>query len=72
MPSQTSLEHLEAEMWREEIEAVIIEIPDVVDISGNTIYIISEEVRGRVIELIRQIEDGEDFLKTVQIRVSEA
>jgi hypothetical protein len=53
MPSQRSLDHLEAEMQREEIEAEIIDIPEVVDILGNTIYIISEEVRGRVIELIQ-------------------
>lgn len=53
MTSQRSLDRLEAEMRREEIEADIIDIPEVVDISGNIIYIVSEDVREKVIELIQ-------------------
>jgi len=53
MPSQTKLDRLEAEMLREEIEADIIDIPEVVNISANTVYIASEEVRETVIQLIR-------------------
>lgn len=70
MTSQRSLDRLEAEMRREEIEADIIDIPEVVDISGNIIYIVSEDVREKVIELIQWIPDWVDFLKNITIKVS--
>ncbi len=72
MVSDKALERLEREMWEEEMWAEIIDIPEVTDISETerTIFILSEEVRTKVIQLIEEIPDGKEFLGMVKIEVS--
>ncbi len=81
MVNDRDLDRLEQEMQREEeeweriskrdvLEASIIDIPEVTDIQENTVWIVSEEVRVKVVEAIKSFPGGQDFIAGAKIKIA--